>query len=1193
MHNRLAPLGFLALLVTSIGLYLALRHPAPQRFDIGVPGDAFALINAYGPEQNNGVTYRWSGRGASLLLAGSFDGPQQLAIRLQGNAALTQTLTISRDDLPIATVPIMPAWRVYRVMLPPDTVFDPSAQEPLLLDIPTARPGPGDPRDLGAAIDWAEVVPLAADTSLQPLLTALLLTWLLALLVGVSYLWGRTVLTNGKPFPMVYGAGLLAAAGTALVVWAYRAPAILSWALPLSCEPLLLASVALALLWLLSRSWKAGGRRQEAGGNAIQSALPPAASAASVLPPAASAASALPPASERPASCQRAQRAIPLLALFVLHVLMLTPWRDTAAALLLFVPGALLAWALTAGETDSWEQLFAMICGGAAVFALLLFSLQALPGPLPWWLLLAFLDALILTLLWYKRIGSPSEPHRRTDSPAHPASGASLTLILALAAFLRLWNLGAGEFQGDEARAILLANGLYYGYENILLSHTKGPGEVLFPAGPLALTGYLGEFAARLPFAIAGIGVVLGAFVLARRLFAGMGSTVASHAGLVAALVLATDGLLIGFSRIVQYQSIVMLCMAGALWCCWRFAAAALTIPNSSPSGAGESESSRQSGTGMFRVSPPLLGGGGGRTYLICAAVLLAVGLLAHYDAAAVAPALALLVAWGGWRAGWRGLAWLRNLWLPVLIGAGLLLSFYLPFVLNERFGRTAEYLAGRTGEGDGGGFLFNNLPLYFQLLTVYNTTFQVYAAWIVLLLGLTLVNVACSRQHTKFRAFCMLHATFSILLLITAAISAWQPGWLQLPNGINIALFGFGLPMLWLIMRPGIVIDMRVALLFFTVPFLAMGFVIAEPRTHFYTMHIGGALLIGVIVGQWAGGRGQSAVSSQQSAGDRRQEAGGRRQEAGGLSAIGYRLSAIILLLLVLPYLDLAFLRLFPEYRRTFPAARPALYRSSFGDTLPEGGYFGFPRRDGWKALAQLYATGELQGSYDASQNGFLTGWYMRGAPQCKSDPDYYFISVIEQQQYIPTAYHLIGELYIGPLRTVDIYGKEPVATVRRYQLSPADTRFDAAPVPDFALGPALDELTPKASLDAQWQAGARLRGYDRSAESLAANEQALITLYWQANAPLSRAVTPLLLLRDATGNIVRELRPSCADFPAALWTARYVSPVQYHLLAQGLAAGEYTIHAALREEAQTLPLVGGASDTYVGTLHIAGPTR
>jgi 4-amino-4-deoxy-L-arabinose transferase-like glycosyltransferase len=1137
--------AFLILVATVFALYLALRQPAPERFDAGTPGDAYTLINFYAPEQDQGTTYRWSGRGAALLLAGSFGGPRQLALRLQANAAQPdQTLTVRRDEEPLAMLTLAPGWRVYRVLLPPANERNPPGQQPLWLDIPTARPGPADLRDLGAALDWAELAPIAPDTSAQPLLEALRLSWLLALLAVAAAIWNRALPAHAKPLPIASVAGPLAAAGAGLVAWAYFAPTILSWALPVSYAWLAIASAGLLAVGLLAHFRTRQGDRGR-GGQGVTTAV--ANDETPLVPLSASSASGPVP----PSPAHRLSAIGYALALHLLLLPLFPPvLRGSAAVLLLWLPGALIAGALFAGESDGWERAFIGICGGAVCFALLLFGLQALPGPPPWWLLLLIVDALIIGALWRK--GHPS------PRPAHPYGrvATGLYLILALAAILRLWNLGAGEFQGDEARATLLANGLHYGYEGILLSHTKGPVEALLPAGPLVLAGQLTEFAARLPFALAGLGVVLGAFVLARRLFASFGPTIAERAGLAAALLLATDGLLIGFSRIVQYQSIVMLCMVGALWCCWRFF------------------SSRPQGF----INPKGLDGEGSIRDLLGAAVLLAVGLLAHYDAAAVVPALVWLVLWGGWRQGWRGAVWLRKLWLPVLVGGGLLASFYGPFVLSERFGRTAEYLAGRTGEGDAGGFLFNNLPLYFNLLTVYNTTFQVYAAWAILVLGLAFwqgQRTKNSSASDRSSPFSVLSSWLSVLssafLVLSSLINATQPNWLQLPNGLNLALFGFGLPLAVLIAHPEHAAGTRAALLFFTVPFLAMGFVIAEPRTHFYTMHIGGALLVSIIMVR--------VVGTQHAASLRRAT----------LFSTFYPLLSIFYVLLTVPYLDLAFLRLFPEYRRTFPAARPALYRSAYGDTLPEGGYFGFPRRDGWKAIAQLYAAGELRGSYDASQSGFLTGWYMRGIPQCKSEPDYFFVSLIEEQQYIPPAYYLAGELSIGPLRTIDIYAKEPVAEVRRYQLAPAIDPFDAASVPDFALGPALDELTPRVPLDVAWQAGARLRGYDLSSTTPSSNAPTNLILYWQAGAPLSREVTPLLLLRDSSGATVRELRPSCADHPATLWTARYVSPVQFSLNTAELPPGTYTLHAALRDGDQTLPLRDGAPDALLTTVQIS----
>src|SRR3712207_8326731 len=57
--------------------------------------------------------------------------------------------------------------------------------------------------------------------------------------------------------------------------------------------------------------------------------------------------------------------------------------------------------------------------------------------------------------------------------------------------------------------------------EGILLLHRKGPTEVLLPAGPLVLLEQTNELVARLPFAFAGMGIVLGAYLLARSLFRG------------------------------------------------------------------------------------------------------------------------------------------------------------------------------------------------------------------------------------------------------------------------------------------------------------------------------------------------------------------------------------------------------------------------------------------------------------------------------------------------------------------------------------------------------------------------------------------------------------------------------------------------------------------------------------------------
>ena len=123
-----------------------------------------------------------------------------------------------------------------------------------------------------------------------------------------------------------------------------------------------------------------------------------------------------------------------------------------------------------------------------------------------------------------------------------------------------------------------------------------------------------------------------------------------------------------------------------------------------------------------------------------------------------------------------------------------------------------------------------------------------------------------------------------------------------------------------------------------------------------------------------------------------------------------------------------LLYLRQFPEYQRSFPAARPGLLRASYGDELPEAGYFGFPHRDGWKAVAELYRAGALQGSYDTNQNRWLAGWYLGGlASQCKGAPDLYLIAEAEPTVYFPPGYHLVAEVLAGPARAIAVYGRAP----------------------------------------------------------------------------------------------------------------------------------------------------------------------
>ncbi|GAB4447191.1 MAG: hypothetical protein OHK0015_51100 [Chloroflexi bacterium OHK40] len=1011
--RRAAP-ALLAGLLAATLLTLALSRPRPATVDVGAPGDAYALAGFYGGE--GAPAFRWSGPGSRLLLPAAYDGPLALTLRLHappGAPPEGQTLRLLRDGVPVARLVAAPTFRLYHVLLPPDQVPEPAPLRMELLELAAAPVyAPGDPRPLGVALDGL----ILASAPGAPPPPGPLLERSLALAGAVALGAGFLALA-GLPAALV--GSLAAGFSVALAAWAWRDPLGFAWAVPAPSFWLLALGTLLVLVLgaparvMLRRSGGRGGYAAVTWGYAGWAAL-----------------------------------------LVLSHVLLLAPppWAGLGALAVMLAPGALAALALFPDERGPAVRPFLVICGSLTIAPLLVLALHALPGPLPWWLLLLAADGLTaaVALLALRGRGSPAQPlpptgarslgllprlwlapeylsersidTRGAGAPQNGIRGrfpgswfAVLALVVALG--LRLWHLGSAEFQGDEARAMLLAVGVAQGADGILLTHTKGPVEALLPAGALILGRTGAEWVARLPFALASLGVLLGTLAFAAAFLEALGQgpgverrappgaaragasphalsersgASSALAGPIPVVLLAVDGFAVAFGRIVQYQSVVMLAMTGALWCCWRFYAGA--------------ERPRRA--------------------LVAAAVMLALGLLAHYDAVMVVPTLAWLVLAGGWRRGWRGMQWAVQLGTPVALGAVLLASFFVPYVFGPAIRQTAEYLLGRASEGDAGGPPFNNLALYVDILSFYNAPPLVPLLAVALLASLAVLLLRYGLPRP-------LGVLLAATLILAAAAQLCVPELFVLPGGASWAGLAWGAPLLGLCLAPAVPGPVRATALWFTTAFCAEAFVIAEPRTHFYTAHVPAALLVGLAAAAAPPLLARRALPV----------AAASVLLAGGL------------------YGQLVYLRQVPEFQRLFPAARPDVLRARFGDVLPEAGYFGFPHRDGWKAVAELYRQGVLRGTYATNQNRWLAGWYLRDATPCTGQPDLYLIAQAEPTVYYPPGYALLAEVYAGPVRALAIYGREPpTGAPRRYALEALSGAFDRRPLEPF---PAVELLT------------------------------------------------------------------------------------------------------------------------------------
>lgn len=127
-----------------------------------------------------------------------------------------------------------------------------------------------------------------------------------------------------------------------------------------------------------------------------------------------------------------------------------------------------------------------------------------------------------------------------------------LLLLIVATIWLRLANLGYSDYQGDEIKALLRPDS-GQSVSEFLYSQRKGPVQFLITYGLSFIDPtFLNQFLFRLPFALAGI---LSVYFFYKLLKMHFGDKVALYGSLFFSL----NGILIAFSRIVQYQTVTIM----------------------------------------------------------------------------------------------------------------------------------------------------------------------------------------------------------------------------------------------------------------------------------------------------------------------------------------------------------------------------------------------------------------------------------------------------------------------------------------------------------------------------------------------------------------------------------------------------------------------------------------------------------
>jgi hypothetical protein len=865
-----------------------------------------------------------------------------------------------------------------------------------------------------------------------------------------------------------------------------------------------------------------------------------------------------------------------LFCAIIAHLILFThlPLVVQAVAVLVLtglLPGALLVeWLVGQSEAPPplGERMLYSIGAGYAIMMLVMLGISYLPGPVaPWQIYLAF-DLTLMTLVvivW--RDGLHSAFAEATSDAEHGneqfvgwrgAQGVGqasalrilhsaqvnrlwlilgLIVLLLVGGFFRFTNLGYSEFLTDEARTVLRAAAVIQGHEDVLFLHRKGPVEILLPTVIYSLTGRLDEASARLPFAIANLAGLFAVFLLGWRLLSPL-------AGWVAAFLLAFDGYLIGFSRFVQYQSVVFLTSVLVVLVIYR----------------------------LVRKPKALT------RYLTLAAILLATGLLAHYDAMLTVIPVVFLVMALGWqqRVDWGALV--RAAIPATLVGGGLLAIFYAPFVLAPHFQATYRYLVDQRLGGVDRHFPYNNLGDFFQRSIVYNSSYAV-----ILLIGLVTVALAFAYRRGWQRAVGNGMALGLVILLV---VIGWRSDGFRIGT-IDFTILPFTLAMLLVWFAPKLKLEERLLWLWFGAPMLLALFCTAFPGTHVYIFFAPWALLVGALVAQgW--------YTLQQRTGK-------------PIAVLAGSFAALAVTVVFGLYTYWYFVDHKVEVLRTWETNRPAGYWTPAGfDATQIDRVYGFPLANGWKAIGMLYAQGKIQGDYDTNQrDDLIPDWYVRGQHRCASTASWYFaIDNLEpwlksseqiKDTLVQDGYKKWGSVQVNGASRLVIYQRTSEEIKQQtLRLEDYAAAFDANARANLPLGYPVIEDKIVHPLRINFDQQIWLEGYDITArEPLKPGDTFRLTLYWRAQHPLDKSYKVFNQAFYGNGTMVaqKDGYPVCDRQLTSTWYPGELITDVYDIgVAVDAPAGRYPLYTGLYfEETQArLPVLDAAGNPVDQQAHV-----
>ncbi len=189
----------------------------------------------------------------------------------------------------------------------------------------------------------------------------------------------------------------------------------------------------------------------------------------------------------------------------------------------------------------------------------------------------------------------------------------------------------------------------------------------------------------------------------------------------------------------------------------------------------------------------------------------------------------------------------------------------------------------------------------------------------------------------------------------------------------------------------------------------------------------------------------------------------------------------------------------------------------------------FGFPLKNGWKAVGALYADGVLDAPFEVHGKEPVADWYTRGAGIARATTsttsgtnrsslaDLGYNTVV-REQIEADGYQLFGTVLVNEQPRLRIYTSDSADHAADLPPRTSSSASTAVVRPDLEPDGLSAAIHMQHELDLRLGDGIRLRGYSLDRTEAKPGEGVLLTLYWQAGKPLQTAYSVFTQIIDMT---------------------------------------------------------------------------